>query len=139
MNIISNPRLRAPVAGLIIGAGAVAAAVAGGGGNWKTRIILAVVVIAGPIVYYVWGGRDSDMGALIRSQPDERQNLLRMRAQAFTARIMTVAAVAGTLVAVALRGPVWPFALFVGIATVSSIIGLLIYRDRGPRDSEPPV
>jgi MFS family permease len=138
MNIIKNSRLRVPVLAIILGSGSTAAVVASGGWNWANLIPLEVVVVGGAIGYYVWGGRDSDVGAMLGSRIDERQNLLRTRAQAFAAVVMAFAAVVGTMVATALRDPTWPFVLFAGIGVASFVAGLAIFRDGGPRNSVPP-
>ena len=89
--------------------------------------MIAVVAAAG---YYVWGGRDSDMGAMFGARVDERQSLLRMRAQSLALLAGTIAALVGYMVAVALKDPVWPFALILGIEAVTFIAGLTIYRVR---------
>jgi len=65
------PRLRMPLMMLVFGAVFAAAAVAGYG--WMSLLHLGPVIIAGPVVYYVWGGRNSDSAAMIRQQVDERQ------------------------------------------------------------------
>jgi hypothetical protein len=135
VHIIKNPRLRVPIAAFIVGNGTTAAVVASGGWNWANVIPLEVVVVAGAIGYYVWGGRDSDLGSMFASQTDERQNLLRMRARSFTAVVMVFAAVVGVMVATALRDPIWPFLLFVGLGAASFVVGLAMFRDGGPGDS----
>ncbi len=104
--------------------------VAAQGGRWVHGIPPELVVVAGAIGYYVWGGRESDLGAMIGSRADERQNLLRMRARSFAGQAMVITAAAGTVVAVALNDPIWPFAIFLGVGTVSFLAGLAIYRTR---------
>jgi hypothetical protein len=123
-----HARLRAPMASMIIGTGIAGVAVAARG--WLAAIPVEAIVIAGAIGYYVWGGRDSDTGAMIGSRPDERQRLLRMQAQAIAAQAMLITAMAGYLIAFALKDPVWPFTLFGGVGLVSFFTALAICRAR---------
>ena len=74
------PRLRAPLKMLVFGA--VFAAVAVTAYGWGSLLHLGPVILAGPAVYYVWGGRNSDSAAMIRQQPDERQAYRGLKIQA---------------------------------------------------------
>jgi hypothetical protein len=56
-----------------------------------------------------------------------------MRAQALAAVAVAVTGVVGYMVAVALKDPVWPFVLFLGVESVVFIAGLVIYGARGAR------
>jgi hypothetical protein len=84
--------------------------------------------------YYLWGGtgRDSDTGAMLSSRTDERQSLLRMRAQALAAMAVAVTGVAGFTVAVAFRVPAWPFLPVLGVEVIAFIASLAICRARRP-------
>jgi len=125
----ANPgRLAAPAI-MIIGGTGLAAAVAVGQG-WEAAVPAEALAVVAAIGYYVWGGRDSDFGAMIGRRVDERQSLLRMRAQSLALLAGTIAALVGYMVAVALKDPVWPFALILGIEAVTFIAGLTIYRVR---------
>ena len=81
------PRLRTPLMMLVFGAVFAAAAVAGYG--WGSLLHLGPVIIAGPVVYYVWGGRNSDSAAMIRQQLDERQAYRGLKIQAVVGRVMS--------------------------------------------------
>jgi hypothetical protein len=116
---------------IIFGTGLAAAVAAAQG--WEDAIPVAVIAVAGAVGYYVWGGRDSDTGAMFGQRVDERQSLLRMRAQALAAVAVAVTGVVGYMVAVALKDPVWPFVLFLGVESVVFIAGLVIYGARGAR------
>lgn len=124
-------RLVAPTMTIIFGTGLAAAVAAAQG--WEAAIPVAVIAVVGAVGYYIWGGRDSDMGAMFGSRVDERQSLLRMRAQALAAVAVAVTGVVGFMVAVALKDPVWPFTLFLGVEVVVFIAGLVIYSARGAR------
>jgi hypothetical protein len=131
MKGVKNGRLRAPTMMIVVGTGLAAAVVAGRG--WGTAIPTEVIVVVSAIGYYVWGGGDSDMGAMIGSRVDERQSLLRMRAQALAAIAVAVTGLVGYTVAVALRDPVWPFALLLGVEVIVFLAGLVIYGARDAR------
>jgi hypothetical protein len=121
-------RLRAPAMAIIIGTGSTAAIVAAQG--WEAAIPVAVIAVVGAVCYYIWGGRDSDMGAMFGSRVDERQSLVRMRAQSLAAVAVGITAIVGTMVAAALRDPIWPFALLAGVEAAAFIAGLAIYGAR---------
>ncbi|MGO9295256.1 MAG: hypothetical protein ACLP52_15510 [Streptosporangiaceae bacterium] len=104
--------------------GAFAAADAIGQG-WGAAVPLAVAAIPMAIVYYVWGGRDSDFTALlIGRRADERQALVRTRARALAGNAMYAAAPISGIAALALPdtggwGRNWPFAVVVTVGTIS--------------------
>ena len=126
-----HPRLLAPAVMIIYGAGITAAVVVAHG--WESGIPIALIAAGGPILYYVWGRRDSDIGAMIGSRADERQNLGRMQARSLAAQAVAVAILVSTVVAVALKYPIWPLAIFAVVETVSFAAGLAIYHARGAR------
>lgn len=115
-------RLRAPIA--MLASGAVLAVVGGIGQGWGAAIAVMLVTIAAALFYYGAGGRDSDYGALIGGRADERQALIKTRAEALSGTAIYAAAVIGAIIALALRGPghwgsYWPFGLVVVAGTVS--------------------
>src|SRR5487761_297868 len=95
------PRLRAPLMMVVFGAVFGAAAVAGYG--WGGLLHLGPVIVAGPVVYYVWGGRNSDSAAMVRQQVDERQAYRGLKIQAVMARVMSIGACVAFLAAWAAR------------------------------------
>jgi hypothetical protein len=123
----SDRNRRALVAALVLAwFGAFAAADAIGQG-WGAAVPLAVAAIPMAIVYYVWGGRDSDFAAmLIGGRADERQALIRTRARALAGNTMYAAAAIGAIGALALPdsggwGRNWPFAVVVVVGTISYV------------------
>ncbi|MGH3152716.1 MAG: hypothetical protein ACRDOB_18575 [Streptosporangiaceae bacterium] len=125
MNSAKHGRLRAPAIMIIGGTGLAAAVVVGQG--WQAAVPAEALGVVAAIGYYVWGGRDSDFGAMIGSRVDERQSLVRMRAQSLGGLAGAVAALIGYMVAVALKDPVWPFVLILGVQAIAFIAGLAIY------------
>jgi hypothetical protein len=122
---LSRGRLRTPV-GMLIGGTGIATAVAVGQG-WHNAIPVEVVTVLAAVGYFLLGGVDSDVGAIYGSRGDERQQMVRLRAQALAAQVTALAVVVGGMVAIARRAPVWPFYLFAGIIGASFVVGLAIY------------
>ncbi|HLN67601.1 MAG TPA: hypothetical protein VK280_10030 [Streptosporangiaceae bacterium] len=130
------PRLRTPLMMLVFGAVFAAAAVAGYG--WGSLLHLGPVIIAGPVVYYVWGGRNSDSAAMIRQQLDERQAYRGLKIQAVVGRVMSGGASIAFLAAWAAKATLWPFEIFLALFVVALLAGWVITRERGDaRDDSP--
>ena len=130
------PRLRAPLMMLVFGAVFGAVAVAGYG--WGSLLHLGPVIVAGPVVYYVWGGRNSDSAAMIRQQLDERQAYRGLRIQAVVGRVMSSGAGIAFLAAWAAKATLWPFEIFLALFFVGLLAGWVITRERGDgRDDSP--
>ena len=130
------PRLRAPLTMLAFGAVFAAVAVAAYG--WGSLLHLGPVIIAGPAVYYVWGGRNSDSAAMIRRQVDERQAYRELKIQAMVGRIMGAGAGIAFLAAWAAKATLWPFEVFLALFVVALVAGWVITRERGDsRDDSP--
>jgi hypothetical protein len=130
------PRLRAPLMMLAFGAvfGAVAVVTYG----WGSLLRLGPVIAAGPVVYFVWAGRDSDFAAMLRHQVDERQAYRGLKIQALVGRVMSSGASIAYLAAWAAKATLWPFAIFLALFAVALIAGWVIYRERGDgRDDSP--
>ena len=130
------PRLRAPLMMLVFGAVFGAVAVVGYG--WGSLLHLGPVIAAGPVVYYVWGGRNSDSAAMIRQQLDERQAYRGLRIQAVTGRVMSSGASVAFLAAWAAKATLWPFEIFLALFFVGLVAGWVITREHGDgRDDSP--
>jgi hypothetical protein len=130
------PRLRAPL--MMLAFGAVFAAVAVAAYGWVSLLHLGPVIAAGPVVYYVWGGRDSDSAAMVRQQVDERQAYRGLKIQAVVARVMSGGASVAFLAAWAARATLWPFEIFLALFAVGLVAGWVITRERGAgRDGGP--
>jgi hypothetical protein len=142
-------RLRVPVAMLILGTGLAAAETVGHG--WHDAIPIEAVAVATAGGYFLVGGLDNDIGAVYGSRGDERQQTVRLRAQALTAQVTILAVVIGFMVQIARRAPTWPFVVIAGVAAVSFVIGLAIYgvhdtspgspdggQERSPAGADPP-
>ncbi|MGH3259157.1 MAG: hypothetical protein ACRDOU_27790 [Streptosporangiaceae bacterium] len=127
-------RLRAAVVVLILGTGNAAAEAVGYG--WHNAIPVALVTVVLAVGFFRVGGRDNDIGAIYGSRGDERQRMVRLRAQALTVQMMALAVLIGFMVQTARRAPTWPFVVIAGVAAVSFVIGLAIYREH---DTSPDI
>ena len=120
------PRLRAPAYMLVVGVIAIAVGVTAYG--WVTVPVVGPFLLIVVVWYYVAGGRDSDYGAMLRRQSDERQAYRWLKMQALTGQVLSLAAGIGYLVAIALKVTLWPFGVALGLVGVSQLAGWLIYR-----------
>ncbi len=124
-----SPRVRVPALMAVLGTMIAVGSLVGSG--WKAGLAVEAAAVVATIGYYVWGGRDGDVGALLGSNPDERQASVGLRAAALAGSVMTYVAVAGVVIESARGKSAWPFALFCVAAAVTFLAGLMIYRVRG--------
>jgi hypothetical protein len=99
--------------------------------GWGAALAVEAFTIAATIGYYVVGGRDSDVGAMLGGRPDERQVGVETKAAAVAGIVTSVVALGGFVVATAVGSAVWPFALFCCVSAASFLAGLVIYRSGG--------
>jgi hypothetical protein len=134
-----RPRLRIPAQMVVLGA--VLGVIFGAAQGWWGAVTILVSFLALAAGYYVWGGKDTDVGAIIGSRADERQASLQMRVTALQGKVMTGAAAVTYLVVVLgkatfwPRVAVWPFAIPLALASLSGLAGWVIYRERGGGDA----
>ena len=133
----SRGRLRMPAAMLILGTGLAAAVLVGQG--WHNAILVEVVTVIAAVGYFLVGGLDNDVGAIYGSRTDERQQMVRLRAQALTAQVTALAVVICFMVQIARRAPTWPFVLIAGVGAASFVVGLAMYRVRDRFPGSPGV
>ena len=129
MNRSIRPRLQTPLK--MIAGGLVTAAIAVAIYGWVAGAVLAPVALVAAAGYYLWGGRDSDMGALIGHKADERQASLQLKMQALVGKVMSLAAVVAYFVAFAAKATLWPFAILLALPALTLFAGWVIYRDHG--------
>jgi hypothetical protein len=110
-------RLWTPAIAIVAGS-AIAASV-GISQSWWSALASELIALVWAVSIYVIGGRDSDVGAAVGAQGDERQELVKLRAARLCLAVVVVAIVAGCLSAAATKNPIWPFqagAVLIGIA-----------------------
>ena len=117
MTARKHRRLWTPAIAVV--AGSVIALSVGISQSWLSALISEVIALAWAVNLYVIGGRDSDIGAVVGSEGDERQEFVKLRAARLCLAVVVVAIVAGCLIAAATKNPIWPFqagAVLIGIA-----------------------
>lgn len=127
MNTHLPPRLRALA--LFVPLALAALAIGGAVHGWKTiPDVLPIVIVVG-LVLFLWGARDTDVGALIRHQADERQAVARLKVQALVGRVLSLAVAAAFIAATVSRTTLWPWAAMLGLVAVCFLAGWLIYGE----------
>jgi hypothetical protein len=121
-------RLRVPFV-MAVGGSVIAVASLVGNG-WKDAARVEVVTVLATIGYYIVGGRDSDVGAMVGSRPDERQVSIQQQATAISGHVMMLAALTGFIVTTALGHFQWPFLLFIILGSITYVAALAWLRRR---------
>ena len=129
-------RLRAPL--VFIALSSVPVWVGGSVYGWRSVPDMIPVVIALAAALYIIGGTDTDAGAVVRRQADERQADQRLRVQALVGRALSVSVAVAYGIAVARGTALWPYAILLGILTVSFFGGWLYYGERGAQWAARP-
>ena len=121
------PRLRMPVQMLVVGGvGTVIGVIVWG---WVAAVTILPFTLIVAAWYYVLGGTDGDVAAMVLGRGDERQAYRRLRMQALMGQVMSVAVGGTFIVAVATKTTLWPFAVLVPLPVLSLVVGGLIYRE----------
>ena len=130
-----RPQLRKPVGIAFAGTLLAAAWAVRGGPTWILSIVIEVSVLVRAIGLYVWGGEDSDEGAIVGSRADERQQLIAVRSWALAGKAAMLAAFLGATVAVAVKaGWWWPFLVIFAVMGLGYLFGLRTYGSGGDED-----
>jgi hypothetical protein len=97
--------------------------------GWASLVYLAPIPIVAVATLYVLGGRDTDTGALIRDELDERQAYERLEVQALVGRVLSLAVAIAYMLAVATNAELWPWAILLGLMVISFVAGRLRYGE----------
>jgi hypothetical protein len=121
----------ATAAVLVVAGGALAAATwAGGAHGLAIGLVGFYAVAAGGA--YLWSGRDSDVGAVMRAGGDERQRRLDHDATTLAGLAMGVAALVGAVVSAALHhGDVGAYGVVCLVGGVTYAGSLFVLKRRG--------
>jgi len=117
MTARNHRRLWTPAIAVLAGS-AIAVAV-GISQSWISALISELVALGWAVSLYVIGGKDTDIGAAVGLQEDERQELVKLRAARLCLAVVVAAVVAGCLIAAAGKHAIWPFqggAVLIGVA-----------------------
>jgi uncharacterized membrane protein len=134
MRHLLPPRWRAPA--VLIVAALVALVFGGAEHGWSTLPEILPIPVAVGVFLFVMAGRDSDYGATLRRQLDERQALQRLKIQALVGRVLSIAVVIAYFVAVSDKATLWPWAVMVAVMAVCFITGRLVYDEHGSGSGE---
>ncbi len=125
---LRRPRLRVPIVMLVGGAAVSLAALVRQGG--AAALTCGVVTVAAAAGYYVLGGRDSDVGAVVGGHTDERQLSTATVASAASGTAALVCAFVCWVVAQCAGGPAWPAGVVVAAAIVGATAHVIRSGDR---------
>jgi hypothetical protein len=119
-------RIRALVAGVVLGT-IVAGGVAVGRG-WEAAIAVEIAILL--LVFFVIFGLtrgDNDIAAIYGHRTDERQRLVALKARSLSMVIMYAAALVCVSVAIGLKQEYWQADVVVSLGGLSYLAGLRIY------------
>jgi hypothetical protein len=115
---------------LAVGGGALAVATWISGDPVLAIGLVAFYAIAGGIAY-LWAGRDSDVGAIMRAGGDERQRRLDRDATALSGLAMAVAAIIGAIVSTARNdGDPGGYGVICVVGGLSYVVSLFVLKRR---------
>jgi hypothetical protein len=136
MTVSKHRRLWTPAAAMTAGT-AIAVAV-GIHQSWWSALASEAVALGWALSLYLIGGRDTDIGAAVGAEGDERQELVKLRAARLCLAVVVVGIVAGCLVAAATKQAIWPFQAFAVLIGIAYFYGLWFYgTDRDDAAERP--
>lgn len=120
----------AAAAVLAVGGGALAAATWIGGEHILSIGLIAFYVLATGLAY-LWAGRESDVGAILRVGGDERQRRLDRDANALSGLAMGLTAIVGAIVSAARNhGDIGGYGLICFVGGVTYALSLFVLKRR---------
>jgi glucan phosphoethanolaminetransferase (alkaline phosphatase superfamily) len=125
MTVKKHSRLLTPAIAVL--AGTTIAVAVGIRQGWQYALVSEAVALAWAVSLYVIGGKDTDIGAVVGAQQDERQELVKLRAARLCLVVVVVAVVAGCLIAAATKNPIWPFQVVAVLIGIAYFYGLWLY------------
>src|SRR3954469_21699450 len=129
-HVMARGHRTASAAVLALGGGALAAATWVGGEHMLSIGLIAFYALAASLAY-LWAGRDSDVGAIMRVGGDERQRRLDRDAPALSGLAMGLAALVGAIVSAARNhGDIGGYGLICFVGGVTYVLSLSILKRR---------
>lgn len=117
---------------VIFAVGSVAVLVVGGATHgWSGVAYVLPIPIVVVVAFFVLGRRDTEAGALISRELDERQALERLEVQALVGRVLSIAVAIAYTIAWATGMTLWPWGVMLGVMTFAFVAGRLVHRWRG--------
>jgi len=121
----------ASVAVLVVGGGGLAAATWVGGDHGLAIGLIAFYAVAA-VAAYIWSGRESDVGAIMRAGGDECQRRLDRDATALSGLAMIAVAIIGAIVSAARNhGDIGAYGVICFVGGVMYALSLLVLKRRG--------
>ena len=115
----------------MVGGGGLAAATWVAGDHGLTIGLIVFYAVAA-VAAYIWSGRDSDVGAIMRAGGDERQRRLDRDATALSGLAMIAAAIIGAIVSAARNhGDIGGYGIICFVGGVTYAVSLLVLKRRG--------
>jgi hypothetical protein len=120
----------ATAAVLVIAGGALAVATWIGGEHGLALALVAFYAVCAAIAY-VWSGRQTDTGAILRAGGDERQRRIDVDATAIAGLAMVIVAIIGAIVSAALDGGnIGVYGLFAAVGGATYAVALAVLQRR---------
>lgn len=129
-----SPRLRAPA--LLTAGTLVVLAIGGATRGWGSLSEVVPIPVLAILGVYLWGGRDSDAGSLIRHELDERLAQQRLQVQALVGRVLSIGVAVAYTIAVATKAQLWPWAIMFGLIAIAFVAGRVLYGEHGTRGTD---
>jgi hypothetical protein len=109
------------------------------GQSWVgAAIAYALTAIAAMLFYLVgWGESASDTSAVIGGRPDERQQIVRLRATQAGLVTAIVALGVACLVSAVEKATFWPYEVIVDVVAAAYLISLRVYGTTLPDEESP--
>ena len=118
-------RLLTPAVALLAGSG-IACAV-GIRQNWSAAIASEAIALCWATALYFWGRSDTDTGAVLSQQEDERQQLVGLKATQLALAAVIFAIVVVCLIAAASKYEIWPYQVLLVIIGIAYFVGMRAY------------
>lgn len=134
MRNVLPARLRGPA--LVAAASVVVVIVGGATHGWGSVAYVVPIPVLLIVAVVIAARRDSDLGAAVRHETDERQAAFRRQVQALVGQVLALAVVVGYIVAAATKSTLWPWEVMLGLIALSVLAGWLLYGDRTPRGDD---
>jgi len=132
MTYASTTGHRGAIAAILAVAGAALAVATWIGGNHALSLGLVALYAAVSVFAYLWAGRDSDVGAIMRVGVDERQRRIDHDATGLAGLAMGLTAFLGALVSAARNhGDLGGYGLICFVGGLTYAVSLLVLKRRG--------
>ena len=113
-----------------IGGTAISLSVGLGQHHWEAIPIGELVTLLAVVVLFGVSTQDSDVGAVLAHQSDERQELVRLKASRASAVVAVVGSVIACVIAASLDATYWPYEAIYIASGLSYLVSIRVYGAR---------